>query len=105
MGALLFILIGLPFLFIASYLINGYVLSTLWFWFIVPTFGLPALSIPAAIGICMIVAYLTNHSILNKSEDTKTKKEQTAYLLKVCLYFTVYPALVLGIGSIVQGYM
>lgn len=40
-------------------LINGYVLSVLWSWFIVTTFNVPALSIPAALGLETIVKLLT----------------------------------------------
>lgn len=39
-------------------ILSGYVLSVLWGWFIVPTFGLPLLTIPVAIGVMLVVAYL-----------------------------------------------
>lgn len=42
---------------------NGWALATLWGWFIVPTFGLPSLSIPVAIGICLIVGFLTHQPV------------------------------------------
>ena len=42
-----------------STILNGYALSVLWAWFIVKTFGLPTLTIPTAIGLSMIVSYLT----------------------------------------------
>lgn len=38
--------------------IYGFVISTLWAWFIVPTFALPALSIPVGIGLCLIMLAL-----------------------------------------------
>ena len=40
---------------------GGYVLSILWGWFFVPVFGLPTLSVPQAIGISLIVGFLTYH--------------------------------------------
>jgi hypothetical protein len=40
-------------------ILNGYVLSLLWSWFLVPTFHIPALNIPQAIGISIIVHKLT----------------------------------------------
>ena len=51
--------------------LNGFVLTKLWAWFIVPTFGLPALSIPVAIGIALIVGRLVP-PIKNKEEEKKS---------------------------------
>lgn len=41
-----------------SWIWSGYATSVLWGWFIVPVFGLDPLSIPAAIGISMVVSFL-----------------------------------------------
>ena len=38
---------------------SGYTLSILWEWFVVPTFNLPKLNIPSAIGLALIINYLT----------------------------------------------
>jgi hypothetical protein len=46
---------------------EGLILSLMWKWFMVTTFGLPRLSIPAAIGLALIVACLT----LRVPEDDK----------------------------------
>lgn len=54
-----------------SALVNGYVLSILWGWFVVPTFGLAPLSIPAAIGLAMVVHYLTYNYNDAKDPDCK----------------------------------
>lgn len=48
---------------------SGFVLSVLWGWFVVPTFGAPILNIPAAIGIAGIVSYLTRSSHKEKTKD------------------------------------
>lgn len=52
---------------------SGYVLSILWGWFMVPVFHLPVLSIPTAIGIALVIGYLTKQSTsdLEKKEDHK----------------------------------
>lgn len=42
-------------LFTGAVLFNGFVLLRLWAWFVVP-FGLPPLSLPWAIGLCIIVS-------------------------------------------------
>jgi len=39
---------------------GGYVLTCLWGWFVVPTFALPPLTLAQAIGVSLIVGYLTN---------------------------------------------
>lgn len=49
---------------------SGYALSILWGWFIVSAFHLPVLSIPEAIGVAMIVNYMTYHG-------TPTDKEKS----------------------------
>ncbi|MGC9605262.1 MAG: hypothetical protein ABSF56_00680 [Minisyncoccia bacterium] len=43
-------------------ILDGFVLSVLWGWFVVPVFHLPVLKIIPAMGISMIVGYLTMHS-------------------------------------------
>ncbi|MCX7241547.1 MAG: hypothetical protein NTU86_14030 [Burkholderiales bacterium] len=42
-----------PILAVLSAVANGWALSVLWGWFIAPTFALPHLSIPLAIGVIM----------------------------------------------------
>lgn len=49
---------------------SGYVLHIIWAWFAVPLFSLPALSIPAAIGVSITTHYLT-HSYTPKYKDHK----------------------------------
>lgn len=52
-----------------SVIVNGYVLTVLFKWFLVPL-GLAPISIPTAIGIAMIVSYLTYKIDTNKPEKT-----------------------------------
>lgn len=42
---------------ITGSILRGFVISTLWLWFLVPL-GIPAISIVAAMGISLIVAYI-----------------------------------------------
>lgn len=51
---------------------EGWVLSVLWRWFLVPL-GAPALSIPAAIGVAIIVGMLTHQSSKTDDEDWAAK--------------------------------
>lgn len=78
---------------VISSILRGYVLSVLWGWFVVPTFGLPALSIPIAIGISLILAF-TTHQISVKKEEDKSFGTQFSNII-------LHPLLVLAIGWIV----
>ncbi len=54
---------------VAVYFLDGFVLKLLWGWFIVTTFGLPAISLAQAIGISMIVNYLTIQHIPRTDQE------------------------------------
>lgn len=59
---------------------SGYVLTILWGWFIVPAFKLPILSIPVAIGMTLIIRYLTSGggSHIEKKEN---KEWHTTFII------------------------
>ena len=78
-------------------ILNGWVLSKLWSWFIVAKFGLPVLSIPEAIGIAMVVAHLTWQGSITKNDD-----EYWKILAKGMVNVTMKPLLTLCFGSIVK---
>jgi hypothetical protein len=54
---------------IMTTILNGWVLSILWGWFFVPTLGLPDITIVQAIGIALVVGYLTYQDIDTMPED------------------------------------
>lgn len=60
------------------WVLDGWVLSILWGWFAVPTFGLPALSIPTAIGLRVILGYLTPMPGNHNQKDDKPHGERMA---------------------------
>lgn len=80
---------------------SGYALSTLWQWFAVPTFGLPALTVPAAIGVGLIVSYLTYQADLDKDD----KNDPAERLVKHVVWMAVRPAFALLGGWIVTFWM
>jgi len=82
---------------IFSAIFNGYALSVLWGWFIVKTFSLPALTIPTAIGVAMVVSYLTVHLDTSK-EDNKSAGEK---LFACIIWAIVKPSFALAMGWIV----
>ncbi len=75
----------------------GGALSKLWAWFIVKTFGLPALTIPAAIGLAMVVNYLTQRFDPAKNDDPYWKD-----LVRSVVISTLKPLFALGFGAIVK---
>lgn len=78
-------------------ILNGWALAKLWSWFIVKTFELPPLSIPAAIGLSIVVGYLT-HQL-----DTKENKDEYwKTLVKGLALATAKPIFTLLFGWIVQ---
>jgi len=75
------ILIALPiFIFVAS-VVQAYVLSTLWGWYVVPFFAAKPLPMVVAFGLSLIVNYVHPHLIRYK-EDTRGTGEK---LLDSCL--------------------
>jgi len=46
-------------------ILRGFVLSQLWAWFVVPALGAPSLSIGEAIGITLVVSFLTSSIVQN----------------------------------------
>ena len=76
---------------------RGYVLSILWKWFMVPLFHLPALNIPFAMGLALIVFLLTQRSsyIVTPIEER----------IKNLIYSFVYPGVALLAGWIITFWM
>jgi hypothetical protein len=50
-------LLGTICLIVAAALVRGFCLSVLWGWLIVPVFGLPKLTIAAALGVALVINY------------------------------------------------
>lgn len=59
MTAILAFVLVLP-IFGTALILDGYCFMILWGWFVVPTFGLPALTIPQAVGLGIIGALVTH---------------------------------------------
>ena len=91
--------IGLADLLIATpllVLLNGWVLSVLWGWFAVPVFGLPALSIPAALGVQVIVSFLTKHHRKDIPDDERIER---------LMFYTLRAFGWLAVGWVVQMFL
>lgn len=97
--AVLFVILGALALVFAGALWSGYVLSILWSWFMAPIFSLPMLSIPQAIGVALVIGYLTKQSKSNlkKDENHESYKDWVEMLLS--------PAAALLVGWIVKQFL
>lgn len=61
---------------IAIQLLNGFTLQHLWSWFVVPKFhGIPSLNIREAIGIALVVRFLTWQMSSTSEENKKSLVE------------------------------
>lgn len=79
---------------------KGYVLSILWAWFAVPVFGLPALGIAAAIGVALVISFLTHQYVYTEDERGPAAKFGAMFGAAF-----LYPLIVLTTGWIVKGFM
>jgi hypothetical protein len=79
---------------------SGFVLTILWGWFVVPLFGPPGLTIPAALGLALVVGYVTKDG-----QQMKPREDFGAVVLKVLLGLLLRPAVALGIGRVIRGFL
>lgn len=80
---------------VAAYgvVLNGWVLSKLWAWFIVTTFGLPTLAVPEAIGLATVVSFLSAKI---------DRKDDEIHLGYITFMTTIKAFVFLGLGAIVK---
>ena len=79
---------------------SGYVLTILWAWFVVPTFGLPPLALAPAIGLAVVVSYLTHQYHPKAAKpDGEGKWDETC---RVIGHMAFKPAMALLVGWIVK---
>lgn len=75
-------------------LVAGFVLKTLWLWFVVSTFKLPELSIPVALGLALLYRYLSLDTNLSRKGD-RSIEDQAFFGMAMALIF-------LGIGFVIH---
>ena len=78
---------------------EGFVFVKLWAWFIIPTFGMAPLTIPMAIGLCLVAAFLTH-----QMRQTQKGEEPIEEAAKVFGYGFFNAGLILFIGWIVHAF-
>lgn len=90
--------IGFIALMVLGAILGGWALSVTWGWFMVPVFGLPELSIVPAMGIALVIGYLTKSS-------GSSNKEGGEAIIEGIVHTFVGPLLVVGIGWIILQFM
>jgi len=98
-GILIFVIAS----FFAS-IYNGFVLSMMWKWFIVPTFGAPVIGLIPAVGISMLVGNLT----YQKNDCECEKKENKGFvwsILEAFVYSVIMSSFTLFFGWIAHLFM
>lgn len=87
---------------ILSSIVQAWVLTNLWAWFIVPTFDIAPLSIPVGIGIALILGMFFPQQV----DMDKAKKADISELFgNLASKGFIAPLIVLFIGWIVSGFM
>lgn len=80
---------------------SGWVLSVMWGWFVVP-FGVPPIGIAWAIGISLVVGYMTYQSDAVVKTDDEDRVQTVVNLVALAV---LRPLLALAIGAIVHAFM
>lgn len=75
--------------------VDGFVVLQFWGWFAVPLLGLPALSFIPAMGVSLLVGYLTHH-VIPDYKGHEVKMSSTLYSI------FAYPAVCLAIGWVIH---
>lgn len=76
--------------YVLTTIFGGWVLTVLWGWFVVLTFGLPSLSIPIAIGINLVAVVLTINAQPHKDKDKALFDSLAESLCFVVVYRTLF---------------
>lgn len=98
------ILVGIAFAFVFGVMmLDAWAITILWKWFVVPIFSLHALSFLQAMGLALIVSFMTNqYNQFKKSTDNKENIYQT---ISVFSYILLRAPSVVLFGYIIKSLM
>ena len=94
-------ILGFLVIMIVATLWSAYVLTKLWGWFVIPTFELPELSVAAAVGLALIVSYLT----YQHRHEESTGDSYAEVLMSAIFAAFMRPLFALILGAIVSNWM
>ena len=86
--------------FILSYILKGFVLKKLWFWFVVPTFSVPTLHLTVAIGLVLIAGLCGNTFEKYLEHNKQARNEAESAYVGAVLFGQLYlrPVAILCFG-------
>lgn len=86
---------------IIEFILNGFVLCILWSWFIIPVFHLPKLFLVQAIGIGLVIDYLTKqHNFKKENEFDEIHMDENK--IRSVIFSLMKPIIVLIMGWIIH---
>lgn len=95
------VVVGILCLTALSAMWKGYVLTVLWAWFVTPIFGLPLLALAPAIGLSLVVSFLTyQHGVAQDDKGDFSDR-----MAKGVAMGLLWPAMALCIGLVVSQFM
>ena len=89
---------------VANTLLFGWAACKLWAWFIVPVFGLPQLTLLAAVGVGLLVKLFTVDLTTNRTDPKKPEGAWGQMFYHACMGAVMSLASV-GMGAIVHLFM
>ncbi len=84
-------------------LIGGFVIMTLWGWFVVPTFELPELTYVGAMGLDLVISFFTYH--YREAPSDEFLGDMLSRGKKLGTHIFIRPILYLMLGFIVHLFM
>lgn len=79
------LVLSIPFLFVYGVWANALVGKTLWAWFVVKTFGLPALTMCQAWGLSILISMWTYQHFTHYDKDERSATEKVCEIVGVAL--------------------
>lgn len=101
MKQIIYAIAGMLALIILGVAWKGFVLMVLWGWFVVPVFGVSSLALAPAIGLALLVSYLTY-----QGDAAQTRNGDFEELMAVAVVQELLvPTLALCVGFVVHRFM
>jgi hypothetical protein len=93
-ASLLTVFAGLGALFLYGCWASAFVIVHLWTWFVIPVFGVAALTLPQAYGLALITGFMTYQHYSHYNKDEREWEEKA---VEICLLLA-RPWLILLVG-------
>lgn len=91
---------GMALFVVCSALLNGFALSVIWGWFMPGIFGLPELRLVEAIGVALIVSYLTH-----QYSDATTKHDGAEAMGYMIAHAVLKPLFAIGVAWCIKSFL